>query len=63
MRSLNGVAEKYDFGGNWAVGPNLNIIDNSILIVDNENLFTYLGWLVISRVIHQKPPNFEVFWS
>ena len=36
-------------------GPNLNILENIILIVDNKNVFTYLGWLVISTVIHKKP--------
>ena len=44
----------------WAVVPNLNILDNSILIVDNKYLFAYLGWLGNSTVIHKKPPNFEV---
>ena len=46
----------------WAVGPNLNILDNSILIVDKK-LFLYLGWLGTTRVLHQKPPNFEAFRS
>ena len=47
----------------WAVGPNLDLLDNIILIVDNKNVFTYLGWLGISRVINQKPPNVEDFSS
>ena len=50
-------------GGNWAVGPNLNILHNIILIVDNENVFNYLSWLGISRVIRQKVPNVEIFQS
>ena len=47
----------------WSMGPNLNILDNRILIVDNKNIFTYLVWLGISRAIYQKPPIFEVFRS
>ena len=45
----------------WDIGQNLNILYSSILIVDNKNVFTYLDWLDISRVINWKPPNFEVF--
>ena len=50
------------FGQIWALVPNFNIPNNSILIVD-KFLFTYLGWLGISRLIHPKPPNYEVFRS
>ena len=38
-----------------AIGPNLKILYNSILIVDKENALTYLGWLGISGVISKKP--------
>ena len=41
----------------------MNILDNIILMVDNKNVSTYLFWLVISRDIHKKLPNFEVFIS
>ena len=47
----------------WAYGPNFNKLDNIFLIEDNENVSTYLGWLGISIVIHQKPLNLEAFWS
>ena len=45
----------------WDVVPNLNILDNSIFVVNKENLFTYLGWLVISRFIHRKTHLFVGF--
>ena len=45
-RALNGVTEKCKFG--------TIMLDNIVLIVDNKNVFTYLVWLGIGRVIHQK---------
>ena len=40
----------------------MNILDNSILIVDKKYIFTHLGLLVISIVIPHKQPNLEVSW-
>ena len=39
----------------WDVGLNLNLLDNIILFVDDENVFTYLVWLGISRVTSLYP--------
>ena len=54
-----GCDKKYDYGEIRAVDPNLKILYNRVLIADKENLFTYVGWLGISGVISQNPPNFD----
>ena len=38
------------------------ILYNIILIVDKDNVLSYLGWLGISRVISQKTPKFDLDW-
>ena len=45
----------------WDVGPNLNILDNSILIVDNKNVFTFMGGLDINIISNKNPPKFQGF--
>ena len=57
------MTENASLGEISVVSPNLNILENKILIVDNKNIFIYLSWLGISRIINKKPPNFEVLWS
>ena len=52
MWGIKGVMEQCKFGTNWSVGPDLNVLENIILIADNKNVSTYLGWLGISIVVH-----------
>ena len=45
------------------MGSNLKILYNSILILDQYNVFTYLYWLGISGFISQNPPKFNREWK